>query len=180
MKEFLEKKLKLKVNPKKSKVERASWVKFLGYSFYKPNGETLLRMANRTKERFFEKIRHLSKRTRPGKLEDIVKNVNKFVIGWIGYYRLATTPSMYKELDAWIRRRLRQMVWKSWKRGTTRYHERKKLGVPKERAALGAVGKSPWYMSRTPVVNEVLSNAFWRRTGLEIMKKRYFVLPYSC
>jgi len=84
VKRFLEKKLKLKVNPKKSKVERAWRVKFLGYSFYKRNGEILLRIANRTKERFMEKIRHLTKRTRSGKLEDIVKNVNQYVIGWIG------------------------------------------------------------------------------------------------
>jgi group II intron reverse transcriptase/maturase len=180
VKEFLEKKLKLKVNPKKSKVERASRVKFLGYSFYKRNGETLLRIANWTKERFMEKLRHLTKRTRPGKLEDIVKSVNQYVIGWIGYYRLANTPSVYKELDEWIRRRLRQMIWKRWKQGTTRYQELRKLGVPKERAALGAVGKSPWHMSRTPVVHEALSNAFWRRTGLESIEKRYFKLHYSC
>ena len=180
VKEFLEKKLKLKVNPKKSKVERASRVKFLGYSFYKRNGETLLRIANRTKERFMEKLRHLTKRTRSGKLEDIVKSVNQYVIGWIGYYRLANTPSVYKELDEWIRRRLRQMIWKRWKRGTTRYRELVRLGIPPQRAALGAVGKSPWRMSRTPVVHEALSNVFWRRTGLESIEKRYFILHYSC
>jgi group II intron reverse transcriptase/maturase len=180
VKRFLEKKLKLKVNPKKSKVERAWRVKFLGYSFYKRNGEILLRIANRTKERFMEKIRHLTKRTRSGKLEDIVKNVNQYVIGWIGYYRLANTPSVFKELDEWIRRRLRQMVWKRWKRGTTRYRELVKLGVPPQRAALGAVGKSPWHMSRTPVVHEALSNAYWRSKGLESIAQRYTILHYSC
>lgn len=66
---------------------------------YRPSREILLRIANRTKERFMEKIRHLTKRTRSGKLENIVRNVNQYVIGWIGYYRLATTPSVYKELD---------------------------------------------------------------------------------
>jgi RNA-directed DNA polymerase len=180
VKGFLEKKLKLKVNPKKSKVERASRVKFLGYSFFKRKGEILLRVANRTKERFMEKIRHLTKRTRSGKLEDILRSVNQYVIGWIGYYRLANTPSVYKELDEWIRRRLRQMVWKRWKRGTTRYRELVRLGVPAQRAALGAVGKSPWHMSRTPVVNEALSNAYWRNTGLESIAQRYTKLHYSC
>jgi len=180
VKGFLEKKLKLKVNPKKSKVERASKVKFLGYSFYKHNGEILLRLANRTKERFMEKIRHLTKRTRSGRLEDIVKEVNQYVVGWIGYYRLADTPSVYGELDKWIRRRLRQMLWKRWKRGTTRYRELVRLGVPKERAALGAIGTSPWHMSRTPVINEALSNAFWRSTGLESIAQRYTILHYSC
>lgn len=180
VKGFLEKKLKLKVNPKKSKVERASRVKFLGYSFFKRKGEILLRLANRTKERFMEKMRHLTKRTRSGKLEDIVKDVNQYVIGWIGYYRLATTPSVYKELDEWIRRRLRQMVWKRWKRGTTRYRELVKLGIPPQRAALGAVGTSPWRMSRTPVINEALSNAYWRNSGLESIAQRYTILHYSC
>ncbi len=73
VKAFLEKKLKLKVNLKKSKVERASKVKFLGFSFFKRNGEVLIRIANRSKERFGEKLRRLTKRTRSGKLEDIIQ-----------------------------------------------------------------------------------------------------------
>ncbi len=68
------------------------------------------------------------------------------------------------------------MVWKRWKRGTTRYQELRKL----ERAAIGAVGKSPWHMSRTPVVHEALCDAKRRRTGLESIEERYSVLHYSC
>ena len=179
MKQYLEKKLKLKVNPKKSKVERATRAKFLGFSFWKRKGEVYLRIANRTKERFMEKIRQLTKRTRSGKLEDLVGSINRYVMGWTGYYRLATTPSVYKELDEWIRRRLRQILWKRWKRGTTRYRELVRLGVPKERAALGAIGTSPWRMSRTPVIHEALSNAYWRSIGLESITERYNQLRYS-
>jgi group II intron reverse transcriptase/maturase len=179
VKKYLEKKLKLKVNPKKSKVERATRVKFLGFSFFKRKGEVLIRIANRTKERFMEKVRNLTKRTRSGKLEDIVSEINRYVIGWTAYYRLAATPSVFEGLDEWVRRRLRQMLWKRWKRGTTRYRELVRLGVPLERAALGAVGTSPWRMSRTPVINEALSNAFWQNTGLESIAKRYFKLRYS-
>ena len=171
--------LKLKVNPKKSKVERANRVKFLGYSFFKRKGEVLIRIADRTKERFMEKIRNLTKRTRSGKLEDIVSEINRYLIGWTAYFRLADTPSVFEGLDAWVRRRLRQMLWKHWKRGTTRYRELMRLGVPPERAALGAVGKSPWRMSLTPVINEALSNAFWQNTGLESIAKRYSKLRYS-
>jgi len=76
VKEFLEKKLKLKVNRKKSKVERATKVKFLGFSFYKRNGEVLIRVAKRSQERFREKLRRLTKRTRSGKLEDIIQEIN--------------------------------------------------------------------------------------------------------
>ncbi len=141
VKAFLEKKLKLKVNLKKSKVDRASKVKFLGFSFFKRNGEVLIRIANRSKERFGEKLRRLTKRTRSGKLEDIIQQINQYTMGWIGYYRLANTPSVYEDLDSWIRRRLRQMVWKRWKRGTTRYKELVKLGVPRWRAQEGAVNR---------------------------------------
>jgi group II intron reverse transcriptase/maturase len=170
---FLEKKLKLKVNRKKSKVERATRVKILGFSYYKYKGEVRTRVAKRSLERFREKLRRLTKRTRSGKLEDIIQEINRYLIGWMGYYRLARTPSVYAKLDSWIRRRLRQMIWKRWKRGTTRYRKLVKLGVPRGRAGLGAVGKSPWHMSKTPVVNEALSNAYLHNSGLKSLKKRY-------
>lgn len=179
VKQYLEKKLKLKVNPKKSKVERATRAKFLGFSFWKRKGEVFIRLANRTKERFAEKIRRLTKRTRSGKMEDIVSEVNRYTRGWIGYFRLATTPSVYQGLDEWIRRRLRQMQWKRWKRGTTRYQELVRLGVSRERAALGAGGTSPWRMSHSPIIHEALNNAYWRSTGLESITERYNQLRYS-
>lgn len=174
--EFLEKKLKLKVNPKKSKVKRANEVKFLGFSFYKRKGEVLIRVAKRSQERFCEKLRRLTKRTRSGKLEDILKEINRYITGWMGYYWQANTPSVYERLDGWIRRRLRQMIWKRWKRGTTRYKELVKLGVPRWRAQEGAGGKSPWHMSRTPVINEALSNEYFRNLGLKSLKIRYLEL----
>lgn len=173
VKQFLEKKLKLKVNPKKSKVEKATKAKFLGFSFWKRKREVFVRIANRTKERFKEKMRSLTRRTRSGKLEDIVQEVNQYTRGWMAYYRLATTPSVYQELDEWTRRRLRQMLWKRWKRGKTRYKRLVRLGVPNERAALGATGTSPWRMAHSPVVQEALSNAFWRSSGLEGLLPRY-------
>jgi len=179
VKQYLEKKLKLKVNPKKSKVERATRAKFLGFSFWKRKGEVFIRLANRTKERFTEKIRNLTKRTRSGKMEDIVSEVNRYTRGWVGYFRLATTPSVYQGLDEWIRRRLRQMQWRRWKRGRTRYQELVRLGVSGERAALGAVGTSPWRMSHSPIINEALNNAYWRKLGLESMSERYNKLRYS-
>jgi RNA-directed DNA polymerase len=179
VKQYLEKKLKLKVNPKKSKVEKATKAKFLGFSFWKRKREVYVRIANRTKERFMEKMRNLTRRTRSGKLEDILWDVNQYTRGWMAYFRLATTPSVYQELDEWTRRRLRQLLWKRWKHGTTRYRELVRLGVPNERAALGAIGTSPWRMAHSPVVQEALSNAFWRSSGLEGLVPRYNHLRYS-
>jgi RNA-directed DNA polymerase len=179
VKAFLEKELSLKVNPNKSKVDRASRVKFLGFSFFKRNGEVLIRVANRSLERFRGKLRRLTKRTRSGKLEDVIQEINEYTMGWIGYYRQANTPSVFEGLDSWIRRRLRQMVWKRWKRGTTRYRELVKLGVPRERAGLGAVGKSPWHMSKSPVIHEALRNTYWGNSGLKSLKARYQELRFA-
>lgn len=179
VKAFLEKKLKLKVNLKKSKVDRATQVKFLGFSFYKRKGEILIRVAARSLERFREKLRRLTKRTRSGPLEEILIQINQYTMGWMGYFQQANTPSVFEELDSWIRRRLRQMVWKRWKRGTTRYRELVKLGVPKWRAQEGAGGRSPWRMSTTPVISEALSNAYWRNSGLKSLKVRYQELRLS-
>lgn len=173
VKAYLEKKLKLKVNPKKSKVERATRVKLLGFSFYERNGEVRIRVASQSVARFRKKLRGLTKRTRSGKLEEVIETINGYLMGWMAYYRLADTPSVFAGLDSWIRRRLRQMIWKRWKRGKTRYRELVKLGVPRGRAALGAVGKSPWHMSKTPVVNEALSNAYLQNSGLRSLKARY-------
>jgi RNA-directed DNA polymerase len=171
--QFLEQKLKLRVNRQKSKVDRATKVKLLGFSFQEYKGEVRIRVATKSLDRYREKIRSLTRRTRAGKLEDIIQAINQYTRGWIGYFRLADTPSIFVGLDSWLRRRLRQMVWKRWKRGRTRYRELVALGVPRSRAALGAVGKSPWRMSNTPVVNEALNNAYWRKLGLEGLSERY-------
>lgn len=176
---LLEKKLRLKVNPKKSKVDRASRVKYLGYSFYKRKGEVLIRVAGRSLERFGEKLRRLTKRTRSGKLEEVIQEINRYTKGWIGYYWQANTPSVFEGLDSWIRRRLRQMIWQRWKRGTTRYRELVKLGVPRWRAQEGGGGKSAWHMSKTPVINEALSNTYLRNSGLKSLKDRYQELRFT-
>ena len=178
VKGFLEKKLKLKVNPKKSKVEKAEKVKILGFSFFKRKGMVLIRIADRTKERFKEKLRDLTKRTRSGGLEQILEEINRYIIGWIGYYRLADASKVFEELDGWIRRRLRQLIWKRWKRGTTRYRELVKLGIPKQWAQEGAEGTSPWRLSASPVINQALSNTYWHNSGLKSINERYQELRF--
>ena len=179
VKQYLEKKLKLKVNPKKSKVEKVTKAKFLGFSFWKRKREIFIRIAKRTKERYMEKMRYLTRRTRSGTLEGILREVNQYNRGWMAYYRLATTPSVYQELDEWLRRRLRQLLWKRWKHGATRLRELVHLGVPPERAKMGATGTSPWRMAHCPPVHEALNNAFWRNAGLEGLSVRYNQLRYS-
>jgi len=176
VREFLEQKLKLKVNPKKSQVGRAHRVNLLGFSLYWHHGEVRIRVDQQALKRNRARMRRLTKRARPGKLEELIAELNTYLMGWIAYFRLADTPSVFDELDGWLRRRLRQLVWKRWKRGSTRYRELVGLGVPRERAALGAIGTSPWRMARSPVVNEALGNAYWRRHGLLSIAGRYQAL----
>lgn len=76
-------------------------------------------------------------------------------------------------MDKWLRRRLRQKLWKRWKRGRTRYRKLVELGVSPKLAALGAEGSSPWRMAATPVVNMALSNVYWEREGLVRITERY-------
>ena len=73
----------------------------------------------------------------------MIAEINRYLLGWIGYFRLANTPSVFERLERWIRRRLRQMVWKRWKRGTTPYRELVKLGVPKWQAQAGQEERAP-------------------------------------
>jgi len=176
VRQFLEEKLKLKVNEKKSAVARAGQRKFLGFSFFRRKGEVLIRIANQALQRLREKLRELTRRMRSGRLEDILQQLNKYLGGWIGYFRVADTPSVFTELDEWLRRRLRQLLWKRWKRGKTRWRELVSLGVPRRLAGLGAMGSSPWRMAATPVMHMALSTAFWDAQGLCSLTEYYHQL----
>ena len=170
---FLEEKLSLRVNEGKSAVDRPWKRKFLGFSFYWRKGEAHIRIGTQAIGRFRQTIHQRTRRTRSGTLEAVIRDVNEYTMGWIGYFRLADTSSVLEELDGWLRRRMRQLVWKRWKRGKTRFRELVALGVPRERAGLGAIGTSPWRMAASPVVNEGLSNAYWQRQGLRSIVERY-------
>jgi RNA-directed DNA polymerase len=174
VKHFIEEKLKLKVNERKSAVARATKRKFLGYSFLKRNGEILRRVAERSLERLKDKVRIITRRTSAEPLPVILERINRLVKGWIGYYRLADTPSVFKELDEWLRHRLRQLLWKRWKRPKTRYRELAARGVPlsSAREAAGS-GKGCWRLSASPPVHQALNNAYWRAQGLVSFSDRY-------
>jgi len=170
---FLERKLRLRVNVKKSGVDRPWKRKFLSVSFYWRQGRALIRVAGAARDRLRERLYQLTRRGRSGLMVEVTRAVNEYTTGWMGYSRLSETDWAFQELDGWLRRRLRQMLWKRWKRGRTRYRKLVELGVPSELAALGAGGTSPWRMAATPVVNMALSNAYREREGLVSITERY-------
>ena len=96
---FLEQRLKLKVNEEKSKVDRPAKRKFLGFRLFKRKIEVAIGVAQRAMERCRGRLHQLTRRTRAGQLEEVVKEINTYTRGWIGYFRLADTPSVFQELD---------------------------------------------------------------------------------
>jgi group II intron reverse transcriptase/maturase len=174
---FLEQKLKLKVNEKKSKVDRPAKLKFLGFRLFKRKGRVEIGVAKRALERCHDRLRRLTRRTRSGQLEDVLEEVNRYMRGWIGYFRLADTPSVFEELDEWLRRRLRQMLWKRWKRPRARKRNLVALGVlPRTAREAAGSGKGTWRLSASPPVHQALSNAYWRSQGLLSITERYHQL----
>lgn len=168
---FVEGKLKLKVNREKSAIDRPWNRKFLGFSFL-PNRQATIRLAPKTIERFKEKIREITNRTRPMSMSDRILKLNQYLIGWIGYYKLASAKTHCERFDAWIRRRLRMCLWKQWKRVRTRIRELRALGLPDWIAFMMANSRrGTWEMSRN--INNALSNSYWERQGLKSLLQRY-------
>jgi len=117
---FIAHRLKLKVNQTKSAVARLGQRKFLGLSF---TGERKprRRIAPKAIARFKERIREQTRRTRGISLRQMVKDIATYLRGWLGYFGDCQTPSVLQGLETWLRRRLRSVVWKQWKRGRTRF-----------------------------------------------------------
>ncbi|WP_259463534.1 group II intron reverse transcriptase/maturase [Geobacillus stearothermophilus] len=130
---FIEKKLRLKVNETKSAVDRPWRRKFLGFSFT-PSKEPKIRIARESIRRMKQRIRTMTSRSKPIPMPERIEQLNQYILGWCGYFSLAETPSVFKELDGWIRRRLRMCQWKEWKLPRTRVRKLQSLGVPKQKA----------------------------------------------
>ena len=164
--DFITRKLKLKVNTSKSAVDRPGRRKFLGFSFTfgsKPKR----RIAPKAIEKVKKRIRELTGRTRGVDARRMVETVAVYLRGWIGYFGHCQTPSVLEHLDSWIRRRLRAVAWKQWKRGPRRFKELMRRGVGKDLAAqtAGSV-HNVWRISRSPALSIALPNRLWERLGL--------------
>ncbi len=163
---FLARRLKLKVNAAKSAVARPWARSFLGFSFTNA-AEPKRRIAPEALRRVKRRIRELTRRGRGVSLEQMVEELARYLPGWRSYFGFCQTPSVLAKLDRWIRRRLRCVVWKQWKRGRTRYAELRRRGVGKELAAQAAGSSHAlWHNSRSPALNLAFPNAYFRSHGL--------------
>ena len=162
--QFLTKRLKLKVNKAKSAVAKPSTRKFLGFSFTNER-QPRRRIAPQAIARLKAKVRGLTWRTCGKSLSQVAKELSCYLTGWRAYFGFCETPSVLRHLDQWIRRRLRAIAWKQWKRGRTRYQRLRRRGVGRDLAARTA-GSShgTWRLSHSPALAIALPNAFFRTT----------------
>lgn len=145
---FIEKKLKLKVNQKKSAVDKPSKRKFLGFS-YTAEKKTRIKIAAKPIERFEAQIRELTRRNNGISIEKTVRNLMVYIRGWIGYFGCCQTLSILEKLDSWIRRRMRCLIWKKWKTFGNRARELMKSGVSENLAYATARNEGLWRVSRS-------------------------------
>ena len=120
--DFITRRLQLKVHESKSAVDRPSRRKFLGFTIAE-GAKPQRRIAPQALKRFREKVRKLTRRTRGVDAKRMVSDLTVYLRGWVGYFGFCETPWELRDLDGWIRRRLRAVAWKQWKRGPTRCRE---------------------------------------------------------
>jgi RNA-directed DNA polymerase len=169
---FITRKLKLKVNQSKSKVDRPWRCKFLGFRII-AGKETKRGIAPESLLRFKRRVRKLTCYRRGVSMERMTEKLNRYLIGWRGYFGYCQTPSVLVMLDSWIRRRFRCVYWRRWKRGKKRFAELRRLGIAKDLAArtAGSV-HGPWRLSRSPALSFVFPNAHFSSFGLSLLAEQ--------
>lgn len=164
---WLAKQLRLTVNQSKSAVDRPWKRKFLGFTFTTCRQRSI---APASKAKFKKRIRELTKRNRGSSLQRVVSELRSYLLGWRGYYGFCQTPSVLREFDSWIHRRLRNYAWKQWKTGRRRFAELRRLGIGKDLAAQTAgSSKRYWHLSRSPALNMSLRRAYLIELGLPLL-----------
>jgi group II intron reverse transcriptase/maturase len=176
--DFVEHKLKLQVNQKKSAVGGSNERKFLGLRVI-ASEEPYISIAPQSLKRFKKKIRSLTKRNRGVSLDKVIEDVNRYCKGWIHYFGIAKAKSIAQELDSWIRRRLRCYIWKQWKTWRCRVDHMLKAGVSPRLAYGIATGKhGPWKVSLTQAMTIAAPNATLESLGYESIYENYMALSY--
>ena len=164
---FLAERLKLKINREKSAVAEPPKRSFLGFSF--TSGEIRkIRFAPKSVKNFKRKVKQITGRSRGITLERMIQELNGYTRGWMGYFRIAETPTVLSDLDCWIRRRLRSAVAKQWFQSCkARFRGLNGLGVDPKQAAITAVSRrGPWAMSNMKAFKLAMPNKFFADRGL--------------
>jgi len=168
---WIEKRLKLKVNQAKSAADKVQNRKFLGVNI-RPHG--LIAIAKRSIQRFKDKVRKITKRNRGVSLEQVIKELNSVLRGWFHYFKCSSFPSVFKKLDAWIRRKLRCFRIKQRKRKYSIKTFLQAKGIDQQKCwALACSDKGWWRKALNPVVHQALSSQWFEEKGLFSLHKQF-------
>jgi RNA-directed DNA polymerase len=159
--------LHLKVNEAKTAVGHAYGRKFLGYCLWRRAGDEIRRaVAHQAVDTFKRRIRQMTRRTCGRSLPEVSEQLRRYMPGWKEYFRLAQTPRVFRELDEWLRHRLRALQLKHWRRGRTMFRELTALGASTEQAARIAGNARRWWRNSRYELNRLMPSAYFDRLGV--------------
>ncbi|AOK52110.1 group II intron reverse transcriptase/maturase [Burkholderia stagnalis] len=159
--------LHLRVNEAKTAVAQATGRKFLGYELWRGTGGRIkCAVARKTLKTFKQRIRELTRRSGGRNLPEVAERLRAYVPGWKAYFHSAQTPKVFRQLDEWIRHRLRAMQLKHWRRGTTMYRELLAMGASAEDARRVAANSRCWWRNSYQMLNRAMPVAYFDRLGV--------------
>ncbi len=171
---FIEGKLKLKINKEKTKVSKLNQVKYLGYTFYRTKGKCRFRVHPKSINKLKDKIRAVTGRSNGMSIEGRKIKLNQITRGWVQYFKLADMKTIMQSIDEWLRRRIRMITWKRWKKVKTKFENLQKLGVAREKAWEWAnTRKSYWHTANSWILSTTLTNARFEKQGYLSVLKYY-------
>ena len=177
--DFLTNRLSLKVNAEKSAVARQWERKFLGYTMTW-HKRPRLKVAPTSLERMKAKVRMIYREGRGRRLLKVIEDLNRMLRGWIQYFRLAEVKGIFEELDGWIRRKLRCLLWRQWKRNFTRAKNLMRRGLGNLRAWKSATnGHGAWWNAGASHMNEAFPKSYFDRLGLTSLQNQLRALQFS-
>lgn len=173
---YLQYRLKLVVNTDKSHVVKTSKSQFLGFTF-KAGG---IQISTKSLLKFKQRIRRLTNRNWGVSMTYQLFKVSQYIRGWITYFGIANGYQLCVDLDHWIRRRVRMAYWRQWRKPRTKVRNLMTRGVHVQAAvACGITSKGPWRSSKTPGINQALSNNYLKSQGLYALRDGWIKLHYS-
>lgn len=171
---FIETKLRLKVNRTKSKVDRPWRIKYIGFSFYQAKGKVEIRVHPKSIAKFKDKIREVTSRSNAMSMEARYTKLKQIIISWVNYFKIANMRSIAQKLDEWIRRRLRMYYWKQWKKIKTKHDNLIKLGIDDYKAwEFANTRKSYWRIANSPILARSLTNKTLEKLGYTSLSSAY-------
>lgn len=177
---YISERLSLKINERKSAVDRPWNRTFLGFSFYRRKGEIRIRIHPKSVERVKDKIRSVTNRNRSMSMEERLARLNQITTGWINYFGMADAKYLLQSLDEWMRRRIRACFWKQWKRIRTKHDNLVRLGVRNSHAWEWANSrKGYWRIAGSWILSTTLTKERLEGLGFSSLGSRYSVLKYS-